>query len=95
VVNNIPIAMGERLIHIEVADGTTEVGRGLRRQINGVIEALKREGVVNENDEINVDLKPDVSVPHGRIGKKVKVQHVYRDGEKGPLDTVDETYRID
>ncbi len=87
--------MGEKLINIGVANGTEKVGRGLRRQVNCVIGALKEKGVVSEGDDIYVNLRPDASVLAGKVGRRVEVKHVYRDGEKGALDTVDETYRID
>lgn len=71
------------------------VGVDQARRVKRIVGALIEGGIVGERDDITVVLKNDEPklVSRGKT-TKIEVVTVFRDGEKGPIDTITDTYRV-
>lgn len=72
------------------------IGATQRRRAGRIVDAFVEEGIIGAEDDITAVLKPNDPKlrSHGKT-TRVEVVTVFRDGEKGPIDAVTDTYKVE
>ncbi|MBI2066323.1 hypothetical protein HYT60_02375 [Candidatus Woesebacteria bacterium] len=101
--------MAERILEIEVPksildaikepfeEGNAAVRAIAKEEVNRVIEALRLQGVIQEENDISVTLQGNPDLSPDSLKRRVKVTQIFRedDDRKGAIDSHTETYLVE
>jgi|GEM_PF-6434858 len=90
--------MAERLLHVSIGspvDGSQNVSQKTNRDISLIVKTLKKEKIIENEDDVSVVAIFDSKLHAGTVGRKVELVEVIRDEDGLVIDTKEDKFTVD